>query len=197
MSALTLHFLRRVSGLALVVALALTVWWRGSAALGIDAPEQVAAAQAALSVAREYGASEAQPTFAAALQKLASAEARLREGDRRQARRLAMSAQESALEAQRASIVEKEGLRTRSEEIAAELDREMNALEHLYGDTVKTVSRDRAAQMLTRMKQARATGAALILAHEQGNYRKVVEGEPAARSFLAETRARFEAAGPT
>jgi ribosomal protein RSM22 (predicted rRNA methylase) len=92
-------------------------------------------------------------------------------------------------------IGEKQALRTRAGEIAEAVDKELNSIERLYADTVKVVRKGRAAEMLTRMKQTRATGAALILAHEQGDHRKVVQDEPAVTAYLAQTRKQFEEAG--
>ena len=70
--------------------------------------------------------------------------------------------------------------------------------EHLAGGPGTNVGVLSATQakieMLTRMKQTRATGAALILAHEQGDHRKVVQDEPKVTAYLAETRKQFEAA---
>jgi hypothetical protein len=194
MSPLALHFLRRLSGLVVLSAVGLAVWWRGSAELGLDAAERIASADAAVAVAREYGAAGEGGPFAAAERELAAARERLQAGDRRQARRLAVSAEANATEAQRVVIGEKQALRGRSDEIAARVDKELNSIERLYTDTVKAVRKGRAAEMLTRMKQTRATGAALILAHEQGDHRKVVQDEPAVSAYLAQTRRQFEEA---
>jgi hypothetical protein len=195
MSPLALLFLRRVSLLALLGAAALVVWTRGSAALGVDAPDKVARAEAALAVARDYGADDGVPSYVHGQKELAAARALLERGDRREARITALRAEARALEAQRGVIVEKESLRTRSEEIVAEIDRHLNEIETLYGDTVKTVDRARASGMLSRMKLTRSAGASLILAHEQGDHRKVVRERDGTIRLLEETRRQFEAAG--
>jgi hypothetical protein len=44
------------------------------------------------------------------------------------------------------------------------------------------------------MRAARETGAGLVLAYEQRNYRKVVAEEDAVKATLAQARAQLEAA---
>jgi hypothetical protein len=191
MSPLALHFLRRVSAAAVLAALAIAAWTRGAGELGFDAHDRVAQAESAIAVARDYGADGSIKAFVDAERDLKTARQLLAQGDRRPAGQVAARAEAHAHEAQRAVIVEQENLRHRSQEIVDDVDRQLNELEDLFDDAVRAAPPARASAMLTRMKQTRAAGAAIILAHEQKDFRKVVREHAAALAILAETKQAF------
>jgi len=68
----------------------------------------------------------------------------------------------------------------------------LNELEDLYGAATPGLDKKQVARLLSLMKEARRTGAALILTHEQGNYRKVLQDEKATKETLATVRATLK-----
>jgi len=70
----------------------------------------------------------------------------------------------------------------------------LNSLDDLYGHISPGLSKAQASTLLSRLKSARQTGAALILAFEQGNYARVISEEDATRKSLAAVADEIKAA---
>jgi hypothetical protein len=175
-----LRLLRRVAVLALVAsALLLTVpralYHYG--VLGPAAAARVDDARQAVAVARAYGASSDLPAMAAALRELAGAEAALGRKEHHQARDAAARAQTLAGQAQQAALIVRDAQRVKAKRVIDELDQRVDELEEIYSAKSKGVGPERARHLFSRMKHARATSAALVLAWEQADYDTVVNGE--------------------
>jgi hypothetical protein len=195
-----MRLLRRVALLALLVAAALLVVPRALyhfALLGPSTADRVAAARRAVDVARGYGARGSEiPAMASAERELASAQALAGQGRDHEARHAAEEALQLAGQAQQAALVNREGMRLRAKRVVDALDQRVDALEDLYSARAKGAGADRARHLFSRMKQARAASAALILAWEQQDYRKVIEGEAEAIGVLDGVRRELEARRP-
>lgn len=199
MSPLLIQLLRRVAVWSLVLALLLLLGPRLLTEMGLLGPsaqEVVEAAARSLEVARTYGADEQLAPFASAVRELEGARDLARRGERREARRAAARVRALANEAQRLALSRREEERRRAQAIVAEVDRILNELEDLYG--AATPGRDKAqvSRLLSLMKQARRTGAALFLAYDQGNYGRVVQDERVTKEALAAARATLKNAQP-
>lgn len=200
-----MRLLRRVAVLALLLAAALVVVPRALyhfALLGPSTADRVGAASRAVDVARGYGARPGEiAAMAAAERELASAQALARQGRDHEARHAAEEALRLAGQAQQAALVNREGMRLRAKRVVDTLDRRVDDLEDLYSARSKGVGPDRARHLFSRMKQARAASAALVLAWEQQDYRKVIEGEAKALEVLDEMKRELEGrpqpGGPT
>lgn len=197
MSPLTLQVLRRLTIYAVVLTVLLVagppllgrLGWLGP---GVD--ERIATAQRALDVARAYGADPQQADWRAAQDALQRARQALQRGARRAAQTEAESARVQAVAAQRQALAERDELRQQSTRIVEDIDAALSALDSLYGQVAPQQPKPEAARLLTLMKQSRATGAALFVAYEQRDYRRVVRQAPDVRRALESARAQFEAA---
>jgi hypothetical protein len=192
-----LRLLRRVAALSLVLALLIVAVPRVLDSLGLIGPpveERLGSARQMMTVARSYGATSELPALAAAEKALGEAEALARQGRGRQARRAAEQAQQLASEAQHAALVRRDSQRIRAKEIVDQLDRRVDELEDLYAEKKSGLSKARASQLISRMKQARATAAVLVLAWEQQDYPGVLEGEARAIALLEEVKKELQAA---
>ncbi len=197
MSPLTLQVLRRLTIYAFVLSLLLVagpplltrLGW-----LGPSLEERMALAQRALDVARAYGADPQQANFRDAQGELQRARQAAQSGAGRAAQAAAERARQQAVEAQRQALAEREELRRQSTRIVEEIDAALGALDSLHGQVAPQQPKSEAARLLTLMKQSRATGAALFVAFEQGDYRTVVTRAPDVRRALAAAREQFEAA---
>lgn len=189
--------LRRTAGLALGLALALTLWFRVLPSLGITGPtteERIGFAADAIETARAYGAEPEQEQLKTALVRLVEARRLASVGQGLKARRAALAAREAAVEAQRGALVRREEDRRRARRIVDEIDAMLNGLEDLHSELARAAERAALSRMLPVMKAARSTGAALVLAFEQGNYARVLADEVAVKAALQKARADLGAA---
>lgn len=179
------------------MAVGLVLWFKVLPALGVLGPtteERVAGAAEAIETARAYGAQADQEQLKTALARLEDARRFASAGQGLKARRAALSAREAAVEAQRGALVRREEDRRRCRRIVDEIDALVNGLEELHSELARGADRSALARMLTVMKAARSTGAALVLAFEQGNYARVLEDETAVKTSLEKARADLETA---
>jgi hypothetical protein len=191
MSPLLVQFLRRLTVVALLVAVLLMVLPRVLTELGVIGPsaeDRVASAAKAVEAARGYGADDGLPSYVAARQELGEAEALLRAGRRREARRAAERAAGKAVIAQRDGLVRRDAERRRAEAIVAEADRRLIELEALYARASKVVGKARVAELLNLMKAARQAGSGLILLYEEDDFARVIAGEKDAFATLDAVR---------
>lgn len=192
-----MRLLRRVAALALLVAAGLLLIPRVLYHFGFVGPspaERLDAARRAVRVARDYGARpEEVPALAAAERELKRAEELAARGDRHDALDAAEEALRTAGQAQQVAIVNRDGMRLRAKETIDTLDRRVDELEELYSARSKGVGPDRARDLFSRMKQARAASAALVLAWEQQDYRKVLEGRDRVLRVLDEMKRELQA----
>ncbi len=198
MSPLLVQFLRRLAVLALVLAALAAFGPRVLRELGVigpQVPEAIAGAGRSLAAARRYGADDAMPTVQEALRHLREARALQEGGEGRRARRAAAAAAERAIAAQGEALARREQQRRKAQAISGDVDRLLNSLEDLYGHVSPGLDKAQTAALLSRLKSARQTGAALILAFEQGNYARVISDEAATRQALEAVREEMKAAG--
>jgi hypothetical protein len=190
------RLLRRVALLALLTAAALLLVPRALyhfALLGPSTADRVAASRRAVDVARGYGARPNEiPAMAAAERELASAQALAEQGRDHEARHAAEAAQQLAGQAQQAALLNREGMRLRAKRVVDTLDQKVDDIEQLYSAKSRGVGADRSRYLFSRMKQARAASAALVLAWEQQDYRKVLEGEAKALTVLDDMKRELE-----
>ena len=192
MSPLLVQALRRFAALVVGLAIALALWFKILPALGILGPtteERVASAAEAIETARAYGAEPEQEQLKTALARLEDARRLASAGQGLKARRAALSARDAAVAAQRSALVRREEDRRRCRRIVDEIDALVNGLEDLHSELARGADRAALSRMLTVMKTARATGAALVLAFEQGNYARVLEDEAGVKVALQQARA--------
>ena len=197
MSPLLIQLLRRVAVWSLTLAVVLLVGPRVLTELGLIGPtpeELVDGAARSLEVARTYGADEQLAPFAAAAKELETARDLARRGQRREARRAAATVVSLANEAQRLALSRREEERRRAEAIVKDVDRILNELEDLYGVVTRDLDKARVSRLLSLMKESRRVGAALFLANDQGNYRKVLQDEKATKEALAAARETLRSA---
>lgn len=197
MSPLLVGALRRLAWLVLALAVGLLLVFRVLPAFGILGPspgELIQAAADALETARVYGAEADQPQFAAAQARLAEARRLQGGGDSWAARRAALQARAEASEAQRAALVQREENRRQARKAVDEIDAMLNGLEELHSQATRGADRETLSRLLSVMKQARSTGAALLLAYEQGSYGRVLAEEEAVKAALVAARQDLEAA---
>lgn len=193
----TLHLLRRLSVLALVVAVLLAAGPPALRSLGLLGPsveEDVESAARALEVARSYGGGPEDETFESAVAQLARARELAPRGERLAAKRAAATALERAKEAQRAALVGRDQTRRRAQAIVDELAAGLDRLETLYVKAAAGLDEPTAARLLSLKKDAREVSARLFLAFESGNYARVVAGEAEAREALARTTSALQVA---
>lgn len=190
------RLLRRIAVLALVTAAALLVVPRALYHYGFVGPstdEHVAAARRAVQVAQGYGGrADEIPALAAAERELAAAEALAGRGQGHEARHAAERALQLAGQAQQTAIVNREGMRLRAKRVVDTLDQRVDELEELYSANSKGVGAERSRYLFSRMKQARAASARLVLAWEQQDYRTVLEGEATALQVLDEMKRELQ-----
>jgi hydroxylamine reductase (hybrid-cluster protein) len=198
MSPLLVQFLRRLAVLALGVA-ALTAFGprvlRELGVIGPKVPEAIAGAESSLTAARRYGADDAMPAVQEAMRHLEEARALEARGEGRRARRAAAAAAEQAILAQGQALARREQRRRQAQAITSDIDRMLNSLEELYGRISPGLGKAQTTALLSRLKSGRQTGAALILAFDQGNYARVIADEAATRKALEAVREEMKAAG--
>jgi len=197
MSPLLVGALKRATWLFLAAAVVLLLVFRVLPALGILGPgpqELIEAAAAAAATAVEYGAAPDQPQLSAAQERLQEARRRHQAGESFRARRAALEARAQAIESQRAALVQREEDRRQARKAVEDVDAMVNGLEDLYSDATRGADRATISRLLSVMKQARASGAGLVLAYEQGGYRRVLADEESVKASLAAARKDLEAA---
>lgn len=197
MSPLLASFLRRLAWAAVLLAALLFVaprTLRHFGLIGPRAPELVESAARYLEAARAYGADEGLPEYREAQEELARARRLLSEGHRRAAREAAGAATERAIVAQRKALARSEDERRAAQAAVAEVDRRLVELEELYSQAAPRLSKAHLSPLLSLMKEARQTGAGLILDHEQKAYRKVIAELPSVLSALDSVREQLRAA---
>jgi hypothetical protein len=200
MSPLLVHFLRRVALLALIMAVLAAFGPRVLREMGVigpRAPEVIAAAERSIAAARHYGADDSMVALQEANRRLQEARVLVQNGEGRRARHAAAAASAQAIVAQRQALARREQQRRQAEEISLEIDKLLNGLDELYAHTSPGLSKEAAGEQLSRLKGARQTGAALILAFEQGNYARVIAEETVTRKVLEATREELKASGRT
>jgi hypothetical protein len=197
MSPLLALFLRRIAFAAIALAALLLVVPRVLRNVGVIGPrpaELVESAASSLEAARTYGAGEELAAYRAAQVELERARRLLAEGDGSKARKAALVATDQAITAQRQALARREDERRAGQAVVDEVDRRLNALEELYAQVTPNLDKPATSRLLARMKETRQAGAGLILAYEQGNYRKVMSDEEAVRASLDGMRSDLLAA---
>ncbi|HET7291061.1 MAG TPA: hypothetical protein VFM88_01425 [Vicinamibacteria bacterium] len=197
MSSLLVQAMRSFAALILGLAVAMALWFKVLPALGIIGPttdERIGSAAEAIETARAYGAQAEQEALKAALARLEEARRLAAAGQGLKARRAALLARAAAVEAQRSALVSREEDRRRARRIVDEIDGMVNGLEDLHSVLSRGADRAALSRMLTVMKTARASGAGLFLAFEEGNYGRVLEGEATVKNALERARTDLEAA---
>ncbi len=193
-----LRLLRRIAVLSLVLAVVVVALPRVLETFGLVGPsteERLGSARQMLAVARSYGATSELPALGAAEKALATGETLHREGRRLEARRAIEEAQRLASEAQHQALIRRDSQRVRAKAIVDELDKRIDELEDLYAERKPGLPKPRNSALLSRMKQARATAAVLVLAWEQQDYPSVLKGEAHAMATLDEVKKELQAAG--
>jgi hypothetical protein len=199
MSPLLVAALRRMAWYALGLAIVLVVVFKLLPAFGVLGPsaeDHVNWAGEALATARVYGAGPELPAFATATAEIEEARKLLAAGHPLQARRVALRAQERAVEAQAIALTAREEDRRRARKIVDEVDKSMNEIENLYNKVSAHADKDSLGDMLAIMKNARATGAALFLSFDQGNYKGLLADEANVKERLRQAKASLEALRP-
>src|SRR5262245_19599014 len=189
MSPLVALFLRRLAIAALALAVLLPVAPRLLRYFGVVGPrpaELVESAARSLEAARTYGAGEELAPYRTAVVELEKARRLLAEGAPQSARKAALAASEQAIAAQRQALARREDERRAGQGVVDDVDRRLNQLEAIYAQVTPRLDKANTSRLLARMKEAREAGAGLILAFEEGNYRKVMDDE-------ADVRARLDA----
>jgi hypothetical protein len=197
MSPLLALFLRRLALAAIALAVLLLVAPRVLRHLGVMGPrpaELVESAARSLEAARTYGAGQELSAYRAAEVELEKARRLLAEGSKQGARKAALQASEQAIAAQRQALARREDERRTGQAVVDEVDRRLNQLEELYAQVTPRLDKATTGRLLVRMKEARQEGAGLILAYEQGNYRKVMDDEAEVRASLDGVRTELLAA---
>jgi hypothetical protein len=133
--------------------------------------------------------------MAAGLRDLERARQLAGSGQGREARRLAAQVRAHAVDAQRAALAAHEDSRQQAKLIVDRIDAEMNRLEDLYAEVAAGRGSQDVSPLMSLMKSARQTGAGLFLAYEQGEYRKVIDGEGPALEALEGAAATLQAEG--
>ena len=148
----------------------------------------------AVDAARAYGAGDGMTAMREAQRQLQAAREMAGRGEKREARRAAAAARDSAIEAQREALVAQQEQQRRAEAIVDDVDKRLNELEESY--TVMTTGLDKAtvAPLFSLMKTARAAGGGLTLAFEQGDYPRVLRDESAAVQVIESTRTTLRSA---
>ncbi len=191
MSPLAIQILRRLTALAITLAVALILLPRLLTEVGVLGPtvhDEIDAAARGVAAASTYGARDTDPPLAAAVQALEHARQLEARGKGHEARRAAREAQARAVEAQRYALAARDERRRKAEAIVADIDKMINGLEDLYGEVTPGLDKATVGRLLSLMKDARQTGAAVVLAYEQGNYEKVVAEERGVRDALGSVR---------
>jgi hypothetical protein len=197
MSPLLALFLRRLALAAIAAAVVLLVAPRLLRRLGVVGPrpaELVESASRSLEAARSYGAGQELAAYRAAEVELEKARRLLAEGAGGGARKAALAATEQAIAAQRQALARHEDERRAGQAVVDDVDRRLNQLETIYAQVTPRLDRAATNRLLARMKEARQAGAGLILAYEQGNYRKVMADEAEVREGLDGVRTELLAA---
>jgi hypothetical protein len=192
-----LRLLRRIAMLALFLAAALWAVPRGLVELGLLGPtaqERIDEAGRAIAAARAYGGGAGLAPLKDAEAGAAAARALAQQGHEREARRAAMGATASAIEAQKMALVAHTEVRQRAQGIYDDLDRQISELEKIYGEVTTGLDREQTAQLLSLMKVTRQATGALFLAHEHQDFGAVVDGEPRARQAVEAARRQLESA---
>jgi hypothetical protein len=183
--------MRRATLYAGLLTIGLVLFFKVLPALGVLGPsptEEIETTARALETAKLYGAEPGMPAFDQAQDALKSARARLAAGQGFGARQAALSARSGAIAAQREALTRREDERRRAQQVVDEIDRLLSGLEDRYKAAVAGQDKSETSRLLSIMKEARQTGAALFLAFEQGNYRKVLAEEAAVKAGLATAR---------
>jgi hypothetical protein len=163
--------------------------------LGPSLDEILEATARSVETARLYGATDELPSFAAANRELEAAKDLGTRGEMRGARHAARRAGEHAIAAQREALARKESERRRADAIHDEIDAALNELEDLYDRVDRQSPKGAAEPLLSTMKAARQAGAGLILAYEEGNYRKVIGEEETVKQLLRAYREEIAKGG--
>jgi hypothetical protein len=191
MSPLALELARRMSWFALACAIVLLAVPRVASELGLwgeSVEDEIAAAERALHVAKEYGAGE---ETASARTGIEQARELLRKGEEWRARRTARAAAQQAIEAQRVALTARETARRQSATVATEIDRRLNELEALHAELSVGVDKPTSSAMMSIMKEARRKGAGVLLSIEEGDYRRATEQQAAALATLEAAKQRL------
>ena len=197
MSPLALELVRRMSWLALACALVLLAVPRVTTELGLWGPsveDEIGSAERALHAAKDYGAREDEPAFAAVRREIEEARRHLQQDEDWRARRSARRATEHAIEAQRVALTARETARRQSATVAVEIDRRLNDLEAVYTELAVGADKPTTSAMISVMKDARRKGASVLLAIEEGDYRRAVGQEAAAIATLDTAKQRLREA---
>jgi hypothetical protein len=195
MSPLALELVRRLSRLLLILAALLIIVPPALTRLGLwgpTVPEQIEAAERSLAAARAYGGRDEDAAFAAARDSIAEARAFQNRREEWSARQAARRASAQAIEAQRVALTAREAARRQSALLASDIDRRMGELDDLYSDVTPGLDKETASTLVGVMKEARRKGAGVLLAIEEGDYRRAVAQEPEASQTLTAAIQRLE-----
>jgi hypothetical protein len=197
MSPLLVRAMRRATLYAGLLSLGLVLFFKVLPALGFLGPtaqEEIDTTARALETARVYGSEAGMAAFDDAGSGLKTARDLLASGHVFGARQAARSARAMAFAAQREALTRRENERRRAQQIVDEVDRLLSELEDRYSAAASGKSKEETSRLLAIMRTARQSGAALFLAFEQNNYRKVIAEEVAVTAGLAEARSALDAA---
>lgn len=192
-----LKFLRRIAVLALVLSVALWAVPRLLIELGVLGPtakERIEEAGRAIATARAYGGGAGLAPLTAAENGVAQARALAEQGHEREARRAAVRATTSAIEAQRMALVAQTEVRQRAQAVYDDLDRQINGLEKLYAEITHGLEKEPTAQLGSLMKATRQSAGLFFLAYEQKDYGTALDRERAARQAVESARRTLESA---
>ena len=192
-----LRFLRRIAALALVLSLALWAVPRLLVEVGVLGPtaqERIEEAGRAIATARAYGSSASLAPLKAAEDGVTRARVLAGQGQEREARRTAVRATTSAIEAQKMALVAHTAVRQQAQAVHDDLDRQINDLEKLYAAVTPGLEKAQTAPLASLMKATRQAAGLLFLAYEKQDYGTVVDREQTARTAVASARKTLEAA---
>ena len=192
-----LRFLRRIAVLALVLSVALWAAPRLMVELGVLGPtaqERIEEAARAIATARAYGGGDGLAPLKTAEDGVARARVLAEQGHERDARRAAVQATTSAIEAQKLALVAQTEVRQKAEAVYDDFDRQINSLEKLYAEVTPGWQKERTGPLVSVMKATRQSTGLLFLAYEQKDYATVLDREPVARQAVESARVTLESA---
>jgi DNA anti-recombination protein RmuC len=199
MSPLLVRAMRRATIYAGLLTIGLVTYFKILPALGVTGPspaDEVEATARALHTATLYGAEAGMPAFDEAQKEMQAARALLAAGQGFGARKAALAARTGAIAAQREALTRREDERRRAQQAVDEIDKLLNDLEDANKTAAAGQEKDERNRLITIMKESRQAGAALFLAFEQNNYRKVLSEEAAVKASLAASKTALEGARP-
>jgi hypothetical protein len=197
MSGVALQVLRRLALYTFLLAVGLLLVFRVLPAFGVlgrSVDEELESAGRTLEAARAFGATPELPALRAGTAELEQARQLAAQGKQEEARRTAIRARASGIEAQREALGRREAARRRAQLTLRDCDKAVSELEDLYTEVSALVEKPEAARLLSLMKNARQTVAAVWLTYDQGEYAKVIDEERGTLAVLESVRGQLKRA---